>query len=175
MSFLRRHGRSLPGRLLALVIACVAAAWIIHPGPVEPLSAARSIEDLISPLTVGAIVARGYTLSPPRRGEEHDVVFTARRADGGGAAIELHLLDRGRWAGIRESRSFGIAYELRIEEPDTVGPGRRRAGGSYRMALSLPPRKLSFAVQEDGIDLPPERNVAAAGLSALPCAGACLL
>jgi len=87
------------------------ALWLVRPEAASSPAAAPSIEDLIAPLTIGSVVARGYALSPPRRGEEHDVVLTARRIEGDGPKVELHILDKGRWSGIRETRSFGIAYE----------------------------------------------------------------
>lgn len=85
------------------------AAW---PDPAKPRTIAW--EDLLFPLVPGATITRGYTLSPPRRGEERDVVFAARRDDpatGAPVHVEVHIVDKGQWSGIRETRSFGVAYE----------------------------------------------------------------
>lgn len=86
--------------------------FLFWPGPAKP----RTItwEDLLLPLIPGGHIARGYTLSAPRRGEERDVIFTARRDDttfGTPARIEVHVVDKGQWPGIRETKSFGVAYE----------------------------------------------------------------
>jgi len=98
---------------VAIAAASLAlAALLLWPAPAP--KARVTWEDLIAPLAPGAPITRGYTLSPPRRGEEGDVVFTARREAGerGPAArIEVHVLDRGRWQGVHETKSFGVAYE----------------------------------------------------------------
>ncbi|MEZ4302283.1 MAG: hypothetical protein R3B70_45570 [Polyangiaceae bacterium] len=85
------------------------SVWLARPAP-EQERAAVTWESLIAPLAVGQPVALGYVLGPPRRGEEHDVVFSAR-SPGAGTLIEVHILDRGRWSDIRETASFGVAYE----------------------------------------------------------------
>ncbi|MDC0742371.1 glycosyltransferase family 39 protein [Polyangium mundeleinium] len=90
----------------------LAASFLLWPGAEAPKK--TTWEDLILPLAPGAVVARGYHLSPPRRGEEQDVIFTARREagpEGPAGRIELHVVDRGRWPGVRETKSFGVAYE----------------------------------------------------------------
>lgn len=102
-------GRRLVGALLLLA----AAAALLAPAPRD--DGQRSWADLIAPLAVGQAVARGYVLSPPRRGDAHDVVFVARRAAGPdwpAARVELHVVERGRWPGIAETRSFGVAWEV---------------------------------------------------------------
>ncbi len=93
---------------LALVLA-VLALLLAWPEPITGRS--RSWEDVLAPLNIGAKVG-DYEISSLRRGEEHDVVLTLRRTLGEGGAIEIHVLDKGRWKGIRESTSFGIAYEV---------------------------------------------------------------
>ena len=99
-------------RALLVATSLLAAALLMWPGQKGPKRA--TWEDLVLPLAPGAIVTRGYHLSPPRRGEEEDVIFTARRESGphGPAGrIEVHVVDRGRWPGVRETKSFGVAYE----------------------------------------------------------------
>jgi hypothetical protein len=94
---------------IALALALAAFAFLLaRPGPVELRS--RSWEDVLAPLAVGRAV-RDYELTAIRRGEEHDVVLTLRRRSDERGAIEVHVLDRGRWSGIRETPSFGVAYE----------------------------------------------------------------
>ena len=100
----------------------VAAVFLVQPEPVQAHQ--RTWDMLLRPLAVGQPVALGYVLGPARRGEEHDVVFTARAPDGA-SRIEVHVLDRGRWPGIRETKSFGVAYETprsaaRTQDCETV-------------------------------------------------------
>ncbi len=65
---------------------------------------------LLAPYSSGAPLPAGFRIDAIRRGGGNDVVLDVRRpADG--AAVEVHLLPRGRWPGIRESASFGIGYE----------------------------------------------------------------
>ncbi len=71
---------------------------------------------LLEPLRVGAEVSRGYVLAAPTRGSEHDLVLRAVAPSG--AQVEVHVLDRGRWSGVRETRSYGVAWE----EPHTTAP-----------------------------------------------------
>lgn len=102
-------GTRLAGSLLLLAAAALLLA------PAAPGGGQRSWGELIAPLAVGAPVTRGYVLSPPRRGDAHDVVFVARRAagaDGPAARVELHVVERGRWSGIAETPSFGVAWEV---------------------------------------------------------------
>ncbi|MCA9597714.1 MAG: hypothetical protein KC776_30585 [Myxococcales bacterium] len=63
---------------------------------------------------LGAPVA-GYRLSPPRRGQEHDVVFVASRGD---EHIELHVVPKGQWQDVLETPSFGVDFE----EPRSKAP-----------------------------------------------------
>lgn len=86
--------------------------FLLWPDPAKPRVV--TWEDLLLPLVPGGLITRGYVLSPPRRGEERDVVFTARRDDasfGPPARIEVHVIDKGQWPGVRETKSFGVAYE----------------------------------------------------------------
>jgi hypothetical protein len=108
----RRTGSPAVRLALALLLLTVAALLLV---PAAPPAHRRSWDDLIAPLGVGRPVTRGFVLSPPRRGEEHDVVYVARRDRGpAGPAgrVEVHIVDRGHWTGITETRSFGIEWEL---------------------------------------------------------------
>lgn len=109
----RERLRAWPPRALAAVALCVAAALLLAP---TARVSERPIgwEDLIAPLAPGQVVVRGYVLSPLRRGEEHDVVLLASRRGTPGAragSVEVHVVDRGRWTGVAETASFGVAYE----------------------------------------------------------------
>lgn len=90
---------------VALAGLALVLAW-----PSSAASRGRSWEDVLAPLAVGGVV-RDHEITALRRGEEHDVVLTLRRRSGEGGDIEVHILERGRWSGIRETRSFGVAYE----------------------------------------------------------------
>ncbi|MDI1446706.1 hypothetical protein [Polyangium sp. 6x1] len=99
-------------RVLLAGTSLLAASFLLWPGAEAPRKV--TWEALVLPFAPGAVVARGYHLSPPRRGEEQDVIFTARREagpEGPAGRIELHVVDRGRWPGVRETKSFGVAYE----------------------------------------------------------------
>ncbi len=97
------------------------ALALLAPGP--PAARGPSWGDLIAPFGVGRPVVRGFVLSPPRRGQANDVVYVARRTteDAGHKShdgsrvesrVEIHVVDRGRWTGVLESRSFGVAWEV---------------------------------------------------------------
>jgi len=96
----------------SLLLLAVTVLLLLPAAPAE-----RPVfwEDILSPLAAGHPITRGYVLSQPRRGEGHDVVYVARRAEGPGATaarIEVHIVDRGRWSGIEETRSFGVGWEV---------------------------------------------------------------
>ena len=81
-----------------------------------PESSPRTVADLIAPLSVGHEVVRGYVLEKAHRGSESDLVLNARRPDG--VVVEVHIVNRGQWSGVPETRSFGVAYE----EPSSSAP-----------------------------------------------------
>jgi len=99
---------------LAAAVALLAAATLtlLFAAPGVPRV---TWDDLIAPLGVGQPVARGYVLAPPRRGNAHDVVYSARRAagpTGPAGLVEVHIIPRGQWKDIPETRSFGVAWEV---------------------------------------------------------------
>ena len=100
-----------PRAALALLLA-LAGCRADAPRP-----AAASWSTLLAPYAPGREVARGYVLGAPTRGPEHDVAWRAVRP-GDGAQVEVHVVDRGRWAGVRETRSYGVAWEA----PRTTAP-----------------------------------------------------
>ena len=87
---------------------------------------------LLTPYAPGREVARGYVLDAPRRGNEHDVTFRAVRP-GDHAQVTVHVLDRGRWQGVRETRSFGIAWEA----PHTTAPREDAEAVTEALARAL--------------------------------------
>jgi hypothetical protein len=116
-----RHRLALLGALAALA-SCEGA-----------VPAARaSWPALIAPYAPGREVTRGYVLAAPTRGHEHDVVLRAARpADG--LSVEVHIVDRGRWAGVRETRSFGVAWEA----PHTTAPRADAEAVTEALAVTL--------------------------------------
>lgn len=94
----------------ALLLAALAGCSTRDPPP-------DTWRSLVAPLAPSREVARGYVLSAPARGHERDVVFRATRASDG-RAVELHVVARGQWTGVRETRSFGVAWE----EPRSRAP-----------------------------------------------------
>ncbi len=107
-------GRSRTSPWIRGIGALVAAALAVLLARPEPPVTPPTWESILAPYAVGAPVVRGYRLMPLRRGEEHDVVMIARRDDGPDSSsgqVEVHVVDRGRWSGVRETPSFGVAYE----------------------------------------------------------------
>ena len=101
---------------VALVGVVLGGAVLLGwPAPRAP--AATTWRALLAPLTAGAEVTPGYVLSEPRLEPSGHIVLVARRPaelTGGrdAASVEIHVVPRGEWAGIRETRSFGVAYEV---------------------------------------------------------------
>lgn len=94
----------------ALLLAALAGCSAREPPP-------DTWRSLVAPLAPGREVTRGYVLSAPVRGHERDVVFRAVRPSDG-RAVEVHVVARGQWTGVRETRSFGVAWE----EPRSRAP-----------------------------------------------------
>jgi len=100
-------------RTLALVLGAVALAigalaLAIPPSPVgEP----TTWESLLAPYSTGAPLPDGFRVQEIRRGPDNGIVIAVRRpADG--AAVEVLVVERGRWKSVHESQSFTIDYEL---------------------------------------------------------------
>lgn len=100
--------------LAALALAAALATLLLVPTTKKAASTAPSWDSLIAPYALRAEVARGYTLGEPRRGREDDVIFPLQRARPGSASehFDVHVVPRGKWPGIRETTSFGVAYEI---------------------------------------------------------------
>lgn len=79
-----------------------------------------SWEHLLTPYSQGEPLPDGFHIAAIRRGAGDVVVDVVHPADG--AAVEVHILPRGRWPGVRESQSFGIAYET----PRSPAPQREQ-------------------------------------------------
>jgi hypothetical protein len=79
-------------------------------GPAQVENASIAWETLLAPYSQGAELPDGFRLGRVRCGPDNDIVISAERPRDS-AAVEVHVLPRGRWPGIRESQSFGIGYE----------------------------------------------------------------
>lgn len=89
----------------------VRTAFLLAVAGCAPFPTPRTTwHALVSPYAPGREVLRGYMLRPPRRGHEHDVVFRVEHPDG--RHVEVHVVARGQWSGVRETRSFGVAWEV---------------------------------------------------------------
>lgn len=113
MSWARLQRHAHPLRALVVVAALLAMGALLVEGEGRAAERPLTLPDLLAPLVPGAEVAEGFVLSSPHRGEEHDIQLQARRTrDGATTVVELHVLDRGRWSGIRETEHYGVAWEL---------------------------------------------------------------
>jgi hypothetical protein len=92
-----------------LAVAGVLLAWPPAPPPDAP--PVTTWGDLLAPLAPGSAVAGEFVVGPLRRGQEHDVVLVATKR-GSREVVEVHVVDKGQWAGVLETASFGVAYEL---------------------------------------------------------------
>jgi hypothetical protein len=90
---------------VALLVGIAALA-----APLGWPQASTSWEDLLAPYSTGAPMAGSFRIAGIRRGSENDVVISVVRA-ADGATVQVHVVPRGRWKGVRESPSFGIGYE----------------------------------------------------------------
>lgn len=91
---------------LALLIGILALTVPPHPFGVAP-----TWESLLAPYSTGAPLVGGFRVEDIARGPDNAVVVSVRRpADG--AAVEVLIVERGRWASVHASRSFTIDYEI---------------------------------------------------------------
>jgi hypothetical protein len=79
-------------------------------GTTQVESGSLTWESLLAPYSTGAELPDGFRIGRVRCGLDNDIVISAERARDA-AAVEVHVLPRGRWPGVRESQSFGIGYE----------------------------------------------------------------
>jgi hypothetical protein len=158
---LARLAESSPLRGAAAVILALVAVILLWP--TEPAQLPRAWLDLIAPLAPGEPIAGDYRLSPPRRGEENDVVFLARHFDGQ-RVIELHVVTLGQWEGVDETASFGVAFEeprssapaedlVRVTQALADAVRRNDPGGlgpvtAIPLTRAEPPPKLTLALRK---------------------------
>ena len=98
--------RSWAAGALALLIGLVALVV-----PPRPFDDRPTWETLLAPYGSGAPLPQGFRVEGVHRGSDNGVVISVRRPDGG-AAVEVLVVERGRWQSVHESRSFTIDYEL---------------------------------------------------------------
>lgn len=90
----------------------------------------------------------GWSVSPPHRGAEHDVFFEVTR---GPSTVEIHVVPRGQWEGVVETRSFGVAYETQR----TTASNEASASVVQSLAAELTPRDDGSLDTIDVIPLAP--------------------
>ena len=97
-----------------LVAGSVALVFGIIALVVPPAPSRRELiswESLLAPYSGGAPLPGNFRVQGIQRGSANDVVvFVGRLEDT--AAVEVHVVQRGRWTGVLESQSFGIAFEI---------------------------------------------------------------
>lgn len=91
-----------------LALASGLAALAVPP---HPLREGPTWETLLAPYSTGATIPGGFRIDAIRRGADNGVVVDVRRPDDG-AAVEVLVVERGRWKSDSESQSFTIDYEL---------------------------------------------------------------
>ena len=99
-------GRFQSAGALALLIGLLALAVPPHPFGEQP-----TWETLLAPYSTGAPLPHGFRVRDIRRGPDNGVVVSIRRPDDG-AAVEVLVVERGRWSSVHQSESFTIDYEL---------------------------------------------------------------
>src|SRR5262249_4404149 len=102
------NGRWLPRVGLCALLSVAIDAGIALSQP--PSQEALTWTGLLAPYSAGAPLPEGYRIDALCPGSSHDVIIMAGRPTDH-ATIEIHILPRGQWNGIRESQSFGIGYE----------------------------------------------------------------
>jgi hypothetical protein len=120
------HAASI--RLLAALALIALACVLVWP---RPQPHAVTWEEMIAPYSSGTPLPGGYVLLAPRRGEERDVVFLA--SDPSGHRVQVHVVPKGQWTGVIESRSFGIAYEA----PQSPAPEADRQAVTAALAEAI--------------------------------------
>lgn len=91
---------------MALLIGLLALAV-----PPSPFGERPTWESLLAPYSTGAPLPAGFRVHEIRRGPDNGVVISVRRPDDG-AAVEVIVVERGRWKSVHQSQSFIIDYEL---------------------------------------------------------------
>lgn len=92
--------------MAALLIGIVALLV-----PPNPFGDRPTFETLLAPYSAGAPLLQGFRIEGIHRGPDNGVVVSVRRPDDG-AAVEVLIVERGRWQSVHTSRSFTIDYEL---------------------------------------------------------------
>jgi hypothetical protein len=101
-----RAARTAPSAV-TLLIGIVVLVW----SAARPKQEALSWEGLLMPYSQGEPLPGGFRVADIRRGPWNDVLIAVDRP-GDTAAIDVHVLPRGRWTSVRESHSFAIGYEI---------------------------------------------------------------
>ena len=79
--------------------------------PPHPFDDPPTWETLLAPYSTGAALPHGFRVHEIRRGADNGIVISVRGPDDA-AAVEVIVVERGRWKSVHRSRSFTIDYEL---------------------------------------------------------------
>ncbi|MEZ4325506.1 MAG: glycosyltransferase family 39 protein [Polyangiales bacterium] len=145
--------RAVALRLLVAVGGTLVALGILSEGTPPAEAGTRTLAELIAPLAPGREVADGFVLALPHRGETHDIVLPARRSRGGRTTtVELHLLDRGTWRGVRTSAHYDIAWE----QPRSTATQNECEAVTERLASVVRANDVRDEVPVDALTLAPD-------------------
>lgn len=113
--------------VLAPLVCALCVALLLWP---PPPSLPSLHWQLVGSRLALRLAASEYRVAPPARGEARDVVFTAERTRPGQETevVELHVLRRGQWPNVLETRSFGVSWEGPPRSRTTVPEGDRVTG-----------------------------------------------
>jgi hypothetical protein len=103
-------GRSTTPGVVAGALALLMGAMALAVPP-NPFGDRTTWESLLAPYSTGAPLSDGFRVHEIRRGPDNGIVVAVRRPSDG-AAVEVLVVERGRWQSAHESRSFTIDYEL---------------------------------------------------------------
>lgn len=156
-----RHASALRVAAFALCVALGYGLLSHAPGaPAAPLT----LGELTAPYALGTEIAAGYVLRSAGRGEAHDIVLRARRppaaagsdssagAGGEGQVVEIHLTDRGRLPGFRDTAHYTVAWEL----PRSSAPHEDCEAVTEALAVAIRRNDTRAGVSADAIRLPHE-------------------
>jgi hypothetical protein len=113
-------------------------------------------QHLLRPYSDGEPLPGGFRVTRLARGHDNDVVVEVQRATDG-AAVEVHILPRGRWSRVAESMSFGIGFEV----PRSSAPEAESVAIRDAIADVLRQR-------DDGLPAPDSIPLSGSDVTALP-------
>jgi hypothetical protein len=108
----------------ALAVLALVAGLVALAVPPSPFAEPATWEDLLAPYGSGVPFLGDFRVREIRRGPDNGIVIEVRGADDS-PAVEVLVVERGRWESGRRSQSFTIDYEL----PRSPAPERDAIAG----------------------------------------------